>query len=636
MSLLQRIIACRAEARPVPEQTIAFDVVFVLHVSGLGWILEKICRAIATNGRCSYKIVFSERNELITAPLPRARSYFFAHYGIYCSALARHPELHAARLFVWFTHPDFSRGIGAEEVVFALRLAERIFTANATHARMLGELGLPRARLTTVYGAADPALFRPKRRGGGKVGFIGAYYERKSPDKILEIIRAMPEVEFLLLGPDEGEVENKGLLWSNFPRIGALRALPNLEIVETSYAQYPEHFARLDVYVSVATLEGGPIPLVEALMSNTMPVVTRTGFAEELITDRRNGYLLPVDTSIEAACEAITEALADRITDVSEGTDALSWAGFGHSIADAMRAPLAGAFTLAPGEDGLSHHFLRHGWRVPDGDGHWQFAPSAVVALPLAAGARLDRLELTLEAGAMEPPGRFLLGCVLNGVELCAAEGEGGARMVIPLDAIPPGASRPGEDNFLELRLLSDPAPLLGDDRGRRILRLERIAGVALGEARDAVGFGVPLPQPAAAGGAVEYGFQPGGNGHVLLGLGWGEVGCWGLTLEADDGHLILPVAGAGRPLDIALELRVPGGARVPRRVTVTDGLRAVAVPVPAEAGPATLELGYALHPGARLLRLEVEGAGLVVTALRVTRRDGVVRPQALEVTGSA
>lgn len=187
---------------------------------------------------------------------------------------------------------------------------------------------------------------------------------------------------------------------------------------------------------------------------------------------------------------------------------------------------------------------------------------------------------------------------------------------------------------------MSDPAPLLGDDRGRRILRLERIAGVALGEARDIAVSGVPVPNLAAAampgGGVVEYGFQPGGNGHALLGLGWGEVGGWGLTLEADDGHLILPVAGAGRLLDIELELRVPGGARVPRRVTVTDGLRAVAVPVPAEAGPATLELGYAMHPGARLLRLEIEGAGLVITALRVTGRDGVVRPQPAAVTGSA
>lgn len=623
MSLLERIVACRAEARAMPEHEIAVDVVFVMHVSARGWILEKICRSIAAQGRASYRMIYSERNDVITALLPRARCYVFAHYGIYCQALARHPELHAARLFVWFTHPDFARGIGAEEAVFALRLAERIFTANAAHAALLGALGVPRSRLLTVYGGADPALFRPKRRGGGKVGFVGAYYERKSPDTILGIVQAMPEVEFLLLGPDASAVENQGLLWSNYPRARALWALPNLEIVETGYDHYPAHFARLDVYVSVATLEGGPIPLVEALMSNTLPVVTRTGFAEELVTDGVNGFLLPVGVTVEAACAAIRAALADPDTDVAQGTGALSWAGFGQRIAEAIRAPLEGRFSILPGADPTSRRCLRQGWRAPaeDGGGAWQFAPAAVVLLPLAAGARLRRLEIALEAAApVRPEDRLALGVLLNGVALRAFDIAAGASLVLRLEELAPDLSRPGEDNVLELRFLGDPAALPSDSQGPRVLRLQRISGETAG-AVAATGPAVVAPPPET-GGVLAYAFGPGGNGRDLPGLGWRDGGAAGLVLEAEDGHLLLPVPdGGGGALRIELDVALPASP-TPHRLALTDGLQALEVALPTEAGPASIVQPYRASRGARLLRLEAEGRGLALGAIRVAVPD--------------
>ena len=81
-------------------------------------------------------------------------------------------------------------------------------------------------------GGADPSAFRSKRRGRGRIAFVGACYERKSPDLMLEVIRRMPDCRFLLIGPSPEEVENRMLLWSNWGRFRELAELPNLQIDE--------------------------------------------------------------------------------------------------------------------------------------------------------------------------------------------------------------------------------------------------------------------------------------------------------------------------------------------------------------------------------------------------------------------
>ncbi|MBR0681310.1 glycosyltransferase family 4 protein [Roseomonas eburnea] len=606
MSLLQRIVACKAQASALADHQVAFDVVFVMHVSSRGWILEKICRAIAMASGWSYRFVDSERNEVITTRLPRARCYFFAHYGIFTQALARHPELHAARLFVWFTHPDFSRGISAEEAVFALRHAERIFTANAAHARLLGALGVDRARVETVYGGADPALFRPKRRGAGKVGFVGAYYARKAPDTILGIVRAMPDVPFLLLGPDAASVENKGLLWSNYPRMPELRALPNIEIVETGYDHYPEHFARIDVYVSVALLEGGPIPLVEALMSNALPVVTRTGFAEELVHDGVNGALLPVGTSVEEAAAAIRRARADVETDVASAAAGLSWQAFGLRIAEAMRGALPPQFALTDRPDGGLRSLLRQGWRAPSAGRIDAFAPRAMLAVPLAAGAQLTSVAVTLEV-APEPGERIAVGLLWNGTSLAAGQRFGPGRLRLHAGDIPAALSRADGENILELRLLDPAGGMPGAPPCR--FRLLHLAG----EASTAIPRSTPVvPAPATPAQAMD---PPATPAAALRGPGWIEEACGGLRLEGACGYLILPL-DAAEAVQVRVELD-PAGASAPCHLYLTDGETETA------SGPVsgkTVELGIAPAPGTRALRLELDGAGWALRHVALQR----------------
>jgi len=616
MSLMNRIAACKAEAPVLLDHQVAFDFVFVIHVSSRGWILEKICRAIADASLGSYHFIYSERNDVITSQIPRARCYFFAHYGIFAQALARHPELHAAQLFVWFTHPDFSRGIGPEEMVFALRHAERIFTANAAHARLLGALGVERARVETVYGGADPVVFRSKQRGAGKVGFVGAYYERKAPDTILGIVQAMPNAEFLLLGPDASSVENQGLLWSNYPRVRELRALPNLEIVETRYENYPAHFARIDVYVSVATLEGGPIPLVEALMSNAMPVVTRTGFAEELVTDGVNGHLLPVGTSVDEAVAAIRLALADVESDVGSAAAALSWQAFGLRIAEAMRGALPSPFLLTDRPDGQLRSLLRQGWRAPSAARIEAYAPRAMLAVPLPAKANLTAVEITVEV----PPGHnedVAVGLLLNGTALVAERRAGSGPMHLLARDIPATLSRADGENVLELRVL-DLAPGTPDAEPCR-LRLLQLGGEA---SITTPGSPPVTPPPATPASAMEPPTKP---ASALRGSGWVEEADGALRLEGGCGYLILPIGETG-PVKVCVELD-PTGTSAPCHLNLTDGDGETS------SGPVSgraVALSLLPTPGTRVLRLELDGADWVL------RQVTVQHPAAAESSAAA
>ena len=545
MSLKDRIIQTAARHPGLLDQDIAFDIVFVMHVSAKGWILEKICRRVAEASGLTYSFVYSERNDSITAPIPRARAYFFAHYAIYASALAVHPQLHGASLFVWFTHPDFGKGIGLDDLVYALQQADLVFTANAQHASALMVMGVPRTNIRTIYGGADPALFRARPRGKGKVAFVGAYYERKQPEQMLALMRAMPDVPFLLVGPADSSVQNKELLWSNYSRFAELRALPNLEIVEGDYEDYPRYFAGIDVFVSLSALEGGPIALIEAMMVNAVPVVTRTGFAEELVRHGENGFLVSLDAVTAEIVPLVRQALAFT-GDVSRGTEAWSWAAFGAGISQAMRFPLKGRFELDFGrQHRAARRYLREGWELPETLGAWQFAPRATLLLPLQPGQSLQSLALQLQTGTIFEAGTITVRLLLNDQPLATTELQIGHRCELALSHLPPDILQPV--NRLSIEVLTPPNLLIGDVP--RLLRLNHINGETQPiddrpRLRRAGGAVLAVHQEAEDDAtATEFLFMAGEPAEDLPAFGWNEAepnGTWSNQAEAS---VVIPIA---------------------------------------------------------------------------------------------
>ena len=284
-----------------------FDYVFVLDPAWRGWILEAICREIAERLPGNYRFHYS------TTGLPAARSYFISHQSLVPPVLSRNPCVWRARRVAWYTHPS-DIFVSQAQFIYALnQLDGTLFMCTQFREQLVSE-GLMRPRTDVVYGAADPDRFAPHTRADGAVGLSMAFYPRKNPDRLLELVSLVAPHRVILLGRN----------WSNYEHFDHLIAQPNFSYVEAPYEDYPRYYAQMDVFVSLARLEGGPIPLIEAMMCNVVPVASRTGFAPDLITHGENGFLFDVDAPAETIAALVNRAFQNTC-DVRSSVSHLSW-----------------------------------------------------------------------------------------------------------------------------------------------------------------------------------------------------------------------------------------------------------------------------------------------------------------------
>lgn len=283
-----------------------YDLVTVLAPQNRGWILDRVCQEIVAVRPDASSV------HLWDGTLPPARAYYFSHFALFRESVQRgaHGD---ARTSVFFTHPPtrLRERIG---LALELRRADAVISMSTLHARELVRFGVGRSRVHVAIPGADPERFAGHERGGGAIGLCSAFYERKSPETILALVRALPDRPVLLVGRD----------WERWERWDELAACPNLTYRDVDYDDYPSLYAQMDVFVSPSRLEGGPIPLLEAMMSNVVPVATDTGFAGDLIDDGVNGHLVRVGADIATFTDAIASAAENR-SDVRSTVEDRTW-----------------------------------------------------------------------------------------------------------------------------------------------------------------------------------------------------------------------------------------------------------------------------------------------------------------------
>jgi glycosyltransferase involved in cell wall biosynthesis len=291
-----------------------YDFAFVIHENARGWILEAICKEIAAYYKGNYTFAYD------VAHLPPAKAYFYAHYSFFPTALKENPHIWNSKHLVFHTHPK-DIGISQEEFNYVFNQATKMICMNSAFAKQLIADGLKESKVTYAIAGADMNMFYHHERGNGAVGFSTAYYDRKDPDRILTVIKTLSHRKFILIGKN----------WDQYNRYEELRALPNLEYVELTYKEYPAYYAKMDVFVSPAMLEGGPIPLIESMASNVVPVASRTGFAQDLITDGVNGFTFDINSSAEEICQLIEKAFELK-TNIRETVTKYTWERFSKQI----------------------------------------------------------------------------------------------------------------------------------------------------------------------------------------------------------------------------------------------------------------------------------------------------------------
>ena len=324
---LKRFAGRRAEpplpsgilAGPHPEHSDpdgSVDWAFIVHQNARGWILDAICREIGSRQPGSWKVVYHPETS------GAAKNLFFSHYMLLESYLERHPEkVTEARTFVWYTHPreESAQSIARQLLAFE-QVTKVVFACESNRQTWLSR-GLAEEKTAVVLGAADPAQFRYHERGTGVVGLSSSFYERKNPDCLLEVVKRLPHRQFVLLGRK----------WNQYARFEEMRAQPNFTYRQLPYRDYPDAYAAFDVFLSMSSLEGGPIPLIEAMMSNAVPVASRTGFAPDLIRHGHNGFIFDLDASPQVVADLI-EAAFELPTDVRATVRQYHWDHFSAAI----------------------------------------------------------------------------------------------------------------------------------------------------------------------------------------------------------------------------------------------------------------------------------------------------------------
>lgn len=273
------------------------DVCFVTHTSTKGWILDAKCKRLARYMKLRTMVYYSSKFRR----LPKARGYFFAHFKYYAKAVRYNPKVLRSKTMVLFTHPNWSKAYSPEHVGYILNKAGKIICLNSRIVKELIKLGIQREKLVVYHMASDPEMFTWHKRGNGCVGICMAYYKRKNPDLLLSIIKGMPNTEFILIG----------IGWDQYNNYQELISQNNFKYYDNiPYEEYPGLYHKMDVFLSTSDVEGGPVPLLEAMLSNVIPVVSDTGWARDIIEHGKNGYIFPVSENSDRVIKLIRQAFA--------------------------------------------------------------------------------------------------------------------------------------------------------------------------------------------------------------------------------------------------------------------------------------------------------------------------------------
>lgn len=306
------------------------ELCFVISEYNRGWVLETICRNIERYypGRTEWG--WTRKNSSFTGEIPNSKRYWFSHFQLLITCLDQFPWMRERELYVWYTHPSKDE-IPMDKIVDSLNACHKVIFTCSIHMNEMINKGVRRDRSVVVLGGSEPDTFLPHSRRSGKVGFCSAYYARKSPEIIMGLVQSMPHRQFLLLGPEPKGMKTTDRLWTNYERFNDLVALPNFEYVEAAYEDYPKFYSEMDVFVMPSRLEGGPIPLLEAMMCNVVPVSAVTGFAPDLIRHGKNGFLFDVDAPLGVISDLVDQGFG-LDTDVRNSVINYSWKGFTEKI----------------------------------------------------------------------------------------------------------------------------------------------------------------------------------------------------------------------------------------------------------------------------------------------------------------
>ncbi len=212
---------------------------------------------------------------------------------------------------------------------FSMRFLDQMLgNSTAVTRTIVHDDGYPSQRAETIYNGVDTVRFkRSNSRHWRKTmgwrpehvvfGTVANFFPYKRHIDVVEAAAVLrmpfPQARFVLVGQDRGSM----------PKVRARIAELKLEDVITIVpgTGTPEDvFAAIDVYLCPSATEGFSNVLLEAMASGRPVIATEVGGNTELVHNRKNGFIVPVE-SPRSIVEAAASFLGDAALIASAGAE---------------------------------------------------------------------------------------------------------------------------------------------------------------------------------------------------------------------------------------------------------------------------------------------------------------------------
>jgi len=200
----------------------------------------------------------------------------------------------------------------------------RFLTMNGSVASSLHQEGIGKGSLDIVYGAVDRSIYFPANKNilGDYVLIGGECKPRKSPGKIAEVIRRNSDIHFTFEHSSWlKEMRNVSPLVGNF------------NVWNTQKLSRGDLYRNASALLTLSALEGGPIPVLQALASGTPVLSSDVGFVREVVTDGF-GRVINLDLTIREISVLLKEvASMKKIVSTQDGLEGkFSWQELGQKL----------------------------------------------------------------------------------------------------------------------------------------------------------------------------------------------------------------------------------------------------------------------------------------------------------------
>ena len=178
------------------------------------------------------------------------------------------------KIGLWFTHQE---GLFSENQIYALKYCDSIFVHSLEQKKVLEDIS--NSKIICTLGAVKIQNFTPRAVTGERIVWVGTTAERKNPNSIINLAVKNPQLDFRILGKD----------WIGTEYYSSIKNLQNVQYSEIKSALSSRDFDGCDIYLCTSIVEGGPMPLLEAISAGLHPITTDVGFARDVF----NFYEIP-------------------------------------------------------------------------------------------------------------------------------------------------------------------------------------------------------------------------------------------------------------------------------------------------------------------------------------------------------